>query len=85
MTREIRVTSGSSHGLFLADPRVELADLDCGFAFFNLTAASRRGLVVLAPHPRIRPAAPKMIQNLPRSYTKASLGPILRSYVSIGV
>ena len=54
--------------LFLADPRVEAADLACGFAVFKLIAACRRALVAPAlrgSDPRIRPAGPKMTQNLP--------------------
>ena len=59
-----------TRGLFLADPRVEPADLACGFAFFKLTAAYRRALIVMpasrGPDPRIRPAGPKIIEkNLP--------------------
>ena len=55
-----------TRGLFLADPRVErIRPADSPF---KRTAACRRVLVVPATRgsdPRIRPAGPKMIQNLP--------------------
>ena len=57
-----------TRGLLLADPRVDHADLACGFAFSKLTAACQRALaapVLCGPNPRIRTASPKMIPNLP--------------------
>ena len=70
-----------TRGLFLADPRVEPADLVYGFAFFKLTAAGRKALIVVpaprGPDPRIGSAGPKMVPGtkLAASWTKASLVP----------
>ena len=62
--------------LFSADPRVKPSDLARGSAFFELTAVSEGHCRVGAP--RVRPADPYIIQNLPLA---ASLVPMLRSYV----
>ena len=77
-----------TRGLFSADPRIEPTDLACGFSFCKRTAACRRVLIVLPaprePDPRIRPAGPKLIQNLPLPDENLSRPrAILRSYVIV--
>ena len=62
-----------THELFSADPRVKPADLTQS-AFFKLTAEGH----CRAGAPRVRPADPYIIQNLP---LPASLVTMLRSYV----
>ena len=61
MIRDLGVTRGSSHHIprvVFCYPRTEPADLACGFAFFKLTAACQRALVVPAPAGRTRGSDP---------------------------
>ena len=56
-TGHSRVKATVTRGLFLADPRVEPADLAVGYAFFSVAGACRRTIVEPAPHgsdPRVR-------------------------------